>query len=52
MVVWGRYDFSSNVVAEHDERFVGGLQFWGYALVSGSADGAVRMWDSKCFWLS
>ncbi|KAF8603218.1 WD40 repeat-like protein [Ceratobasidium sp. AG-I] len=41
------YDFSSSVVAEHDDRFVGGLQFWGYALVSGSADGAVRMWDMR-----
>lgn len=29
--------------------FVGGVQFWGYGLVSGSADGAVRMWDSKYF---
>lgn len=29
------------------EDFVGGLQFWGYGLVSGSGDGAVRMWDSK-----
>lgn len=32
--------------------FVGGVQFWGYALVSGSGDGAVRMWDSaliSCF---
>jgi division protein 1 len=28
------------------EDFVGGVQFWGYALVSGSGDGAVRMWDS------
>jgi hypothetical protein len=27
--------------------FVGGVQFWGYALVSGSGDGAVRMWDSE-----
>jgi division protein 1 len=27
--------------------FVGGVQFWGYGLVSGSGDGAVRMWDSK-----
>ena len=31
----------------HDD-FVGGVQFWGYGLVSGSGDGAVRMWDSKC----
>lgn len=33
----------------HDtyEDFVGGVQFWGYGLVSGSGDGAVRMWDSK-----
>jgi division protein 1 len=28
------------------QDFVGGVQFWGYALVSGSGDGAVRMWDS------
>jgi WD40 repeat protein len=28
------------------DSFVGGVQFWGYALVSGSGDGAVRMWDS------
>lgn len=27
--------------------FVGGVQFWGYALVSGSGDGAVRMWDMR-----
>jgi mitochondrial division protein 1 len=30
------------------EDFVGGVQFWGYGLVSGSGDGAVRMWDSEC----
>lgn len=28
------------------QDFVGSVQFWGYALVSGSGDGAVRMWDS------
>lgn len=27
--------------------FVGSLQFWGYALASGSADGGVRMWDMR-----
>ncbi|CEL52725.1 Mitochondrial division protein 1 OS=Ustilago maydis (strain 521 / FGSC 9021) GN=MDV1 PE=3 SV=1 [Rhizoctonia solani AG-1 IB] len=40
------YDFSANF-PEGEDRFVGGLQFWGYALVSGSADGAVRMWDMR-----
>jgi division protein 1 len=41
------------------DDFVGGVQSWGYALVSGSGDGAVRMWDSKlklmfngCSWLN
>ncbi|EMD41452.1 hypothetical protein CERSUDRAFT_110028 [Gelatoporia subvermispora B] len=29
------------------EDFVGAVQFWGYALVSGSGDGAVRMWDMR-----
>ncbi len=29
------------------QDFVGGLQFWGYALASGSGDGGVRMWDSE-----
>lgn len=29
------------------EDFVGGVQFWGYALASGTQDGCVRMWDSK-----
>lgn len=29
------------------DDFVGGVQFWGYALASGTGDGCVRMWDSK-----
>ncbi|KAF9072680.1 WD40-repeat-containing domain protein [Rhodocollybia butyracea] len=29
------------------EDFVGGVQFWGYGLVSGSGDGGVRMWDMR-----
>ncbi|RXW18437.1 hypothetical protein EST38_g7407 [Candolleomyces aberdarensis] len=29
------------------DDFVGGVQFWGYGLVSGSGDGAVRMWDMR-----
>ena len=31
------------------QDFVGAVQFWGYGLVSGSGDGAVRMWDSRSF---
>lgn len=31
------------------QDFIGAVQFWGYGLVSGSGDGAVRMWDSKSF---
>lgn len=30
-----------------NEDFVGGVQFWGYALASGTGDGCVRMWDSQ-----
>ncbi|KAH9819208.1 WD40-repeat-containing domain protein [Melampsora americana] len=37
--------FHPNHEIEHD--FVGGIQFWGYALASGSADGCVRMWDMR-----
>lgn len=29
------------------QDFVGAVQFWGYGLVSGSGDGAVRMWDMR-----
>jgi division protein 1 len=29
------------------QDFVGGVQFWGYAMASGSADACVRMWDSQ-----
>ncbi|CED83899.1 FOG: WD40 repeat [Phaffia rhodozyma] len=29
------------------QDFVGGVQFWGYALASASGDGGVRMWDMR-----
>ena len=29
------------------QDFVGAVQFWGYGLVSGSGDGAVRLWDMR-----
>ncbi|KAI0033712.1 WD40-repeat-containing domain protein [Vararia minispora EC-137] len=29
------------------QDYIGSCQFWGYALVSGSGDGAVRMWDMR-----
>ncbi|KAJ9118253.1 Mitochondrial fission protein [Naganishia vaughanmartiniae] len=29
------------------QDFVGAVQFWGYALASGSGDGGVRMWDMR-----
>lgn len=34
---------------ESEGNYIGALQFWGYALISGSADGSVRMWDSASF---
>ncbi|KDR85253.1 hypothetical protein GALMADRAFT_218338 [Galerina marginata CBS 339.88] len=37
----------SDGTRETYEDFVGGVQFWGYGLVSGSGDGAVRMWDMR-----
>ncbi|KAF9190331.1 Mitochondrial fission protein [Haplosporangium sp. Z 11] len=30
-----------------DQGFVGSLQFWQYALCSGTIDGAIRMWDLR-----
>ncbi|KAG0209295.1 Mitochondrial fission protein [Mortierella sp. GBA30] len=30
-----------------DQAYVGGLQFWQYALCSGTIDGAIRMWDLR-----
>ncbi|KAF9436793.1 Mitochondrial fission protein [Entomortierella beljakovae] len=30
-----------------EQSYVGGLQFWQYALCSGTIDGAIRMWDLR-----
>jgi len=35
-----------------DQSYVGGLQFWQYALCSGTVDGALRMWDRKWLFVS
>jgi division protein 1 len=38
-------DTSSYGCATHD--FIGALQFWDFALASGTSDGKIRMWDCK-----
>jgi division protein 1 len=37
----------SGVFNTLNEPFVGALQFWDYALCSGTADGIIRMWDLR-----
>ncbi|KAI9592554.1 WD40-repeat-containing domain protein [Syncephalis fuscata] len=37
----------SNAYASSSDSFVGALQFWQYALCSGTADGIIRMWDLR-----
>lgn len=43
------FDWSSPEQPEEKDEvgFVGGLQFWGCALASGTIDGAIRMWDMR-----
>lgn len=47
----GNFSYASPPLADGSwdmyQDFVGAVQFWGYALASGSADGAVRMWDMR-----
>lgn len=43
----GSYNPAAASAWDTAEDFVGGVQFWGYGLVSGSGDGAVRMWDMR-----
>lgn len=43
-VLW-EFNQKSNVDAVND--FVGALQFWDFALATGTSDGKIRMWDSK-----
>lgn len=37
----------SNTYGAVNDSFVGALQFWQYALCSGTADGIIRMWDLR-----
>lgn len=38
----GLYDY-----LEMSENYIGALQFWNFALASGTIDGKIRMWDRK-----
>lgn len=42
---WLDNSSSSYGYATHD--FIGALQFWDFALASGTSDGKIRMWDCK-----
>jgi division protein 1 len=40
-------DAGGGVYGESVGDFVGSLQFWNFALASGTVDGKIRMWDCK-----
>jgi mitochondrial division protein 1 len=43
----------NGIYGESVGDFVGALQFWNFALASGTVDGKIRMWDCKllCCWI-
>lgn len=51
--VWAASEVGLDAWATGNEgafgEFVGALQFWNFALASGTIDGAIRMWDCECF---
>lgn len=43
---WSFDSFKMNIF-EPSSDYIGALQFWNFALASGTMDGKLRMWDCK-----